>query len=361
LLLALIAGILLVLWIQAILALADKAGEQAATEERQRVEEKARSAAEQEAERRGAELVESKRHHEAALKAVEGKLEAERKVRAALEQQLKQRRSELVGLKRKHEATMEVVKGQLQAEKKARAAAELETKLLRAPKEDTEPKDANAVLNKAIKAAGGRENLSKFRAATWKREGTFSDDMGHTHRYSEDWAMQVPRQMKVHNNDVSDGRVLDGDKGWTVTMGAVEEMDKEKLAQAQAEMYTMWVLTLLPLETESGFKLEALGESQVDNRPAVGVKVTHKDYTAIDLYFDKESGLLVKTIYKTAGSMGKPLTLESMFSDYKDFQGIKQPTKIVQNLDGKPFLLGAIIDYKPQENLDPKTFAKPEK
>ena len=48
------------------------------------------------------------------------------------------------------------------------------------------------------------------------------------------------------------------------------------------------------------------------------------------------------------------------YSDYKDFEGIKRPTKIKCNRDGKDFWNAEVTEFKVLDKVDPQTFAEPE-
>ena len=90
------------------------------------------------------------------------------------------------------------------------------------------------------------------------------------------------------------------------------------------------------------------------------MKVTRKGRRDIDLYFDKESGLLVKTEtrVKDEGS-GQEVSEETFVTDYKEVQGVKQATRFTINRDGKPFMEGEATDIGLAEKLDASVFAKP--
>src|SRR5437016_4035413 len=71
----------------------------------------------------------------------------------------------------------------------------------------------------------------------------------------------------------------------------------EKALKAfQEEFYSVNVEMLAPLLKEKAYTLSTLDEIKVDGKPAVGVKVSAKGHRDIELYFDKESHLPVKTV-----------------------------------------------------------------
>jgi hypothetical protein len=226
------------------------------------------------------------------------------------------------------------------------------------------PAEAKAVIEKAIKAAGGEEKLGKYRAGTWKAKGKINL-AGTEIEWTGDFSAQLPKQMKsaieaeFNGMKITFVRITNGDKGWLVQFGNPDEMNAEQLDDAKEENYANWVTSLLPLR-DPAFSLSALGESKVGDRPAVGVKVSHKDHRDVSLFFDKENGLLVKSQRRFKDLMsGMEVDQETIYSDYKDADGIKRFTKMSSKRDGKDFLEAQITDFKPAEKLDDGVFGKP--
>jgi outer membrane lipoprotein-sorting protein len=230
-----------------------------------------------------------------------------------------------------------------------------------------EKSDAKAIVEKAIKARGGEEKLAKFKAFTFKMKGKFYG-MGEGIDYTGEWSVQAPDKMRFKieggagDMKFTFARVLNGDKMWTKIGDDVQAVDdKDQIKEAQEEMYGDYVTSLVPLVKEKGFTLASLGEVKVDGKPAVGVRVSHKGHRDINLFFDKDSGLLVKTEHTVKDFMagGNEQTQETIYSDYKEFGGVKHPAKMVINRDGKKFVEGEITEFEPKEKLDDSVFGKP--
>src|SRR5262249_32887432 len=133
---------------------------------------------------------------------------------------------------------------------------------------------------------------------------------------------------------------VNGDKGWSKADGAVLDMDAETLAEEKAGLYASWVAGLWPLLKDSAFQLAPLGEGKVGDRNVVGVKVSRKDRRDVSLFFDKESGLLLKSEVRAKDVMGagNEFTQETLYGDYQETEGVKSPRKVTINRDGKPFV-----------------------
>src|SRR5439155_12408995 len=81
-------------------------------------------------------------------------------------------------------------------------------------------------------------------------------------------------------------QTVDGDKGWKSANGTVDDFSKEEFAEVKEEIHAGRVGKLTPLKKKE-YKLSALGEKKVGDRPALGVKVVHEGRRDINLYFDK--------------------------------------------------------------------------
>jgi hypothetical protein len=227
--------------------------------------------------------------------------------------------------------------------------------------------DARAIIDKAIEARGGAAKLGEMKATTFKIKGKYYG-MGAGIDYTGEYAIQPPDRFRVQMEIDANGtkfvfiEILDGDKGYRkVGDMATTELDKEQLAEAIENAYAGRVEALVPLIKDKGFELSPLGEVKVEDRAAVGVRVSHKGHRDINLFFDKTTGLLVKSERTVKDLMmgGKEFAQEELPSDYKDVGGVKHPMKIVIKRDGKDFVDGELSDFEVQDKLDASVFAKP--
>jgi hypothetical protein len=220
-----------------------------------------------------------------------------------------------------------------------------------------------ALVDKAVQAQGGRARLEKLPAVTSKCKGTFHG-LGAAAAFTGEFAFQGPDRSKVDIEAEADGQkfrlvvVLAGRQGWIKLNDDTEEQDKDDLAEAREEAYAEWVATLVPLKDKK-FRLAPLGEVTVDGRPALGVKVSREEHRDVDLYFDREKSLLVKTQTRVKDDDGQEVTEETFLSDYKEVQGTQQPMKTVVKRDGKPYLEIEVTECQLAEKLDDSVFAKP--
>lgn len=219
---------------------------------------------------------------------------------------------------------------------------------------------ARTIVDKAIKAVGGAEKIAKFKSHTWKNKGTWYG-MGDGVPYTASYAVSWPDKFRFEVEGGFMTYVIDGDKGWVQAMGGeTHEFTKEEMADQKEVLNHGWVTTLTPLK-DKAFQLSLLGEAKVVDKPAVGVKVSHKDHKDVSLYFDKDSGLLVKSVNKIKAPEegNKEVTQETLYDNYQQIEGTWIAMKVTQFRDGKKYAEGENFDLKLVDNHDDKTFSKP--
>jgi hypothetical protein len=229
-----------------------------------------------------------------------------------------------------------------------------------------EDKELRAVIDKALEAHGGEAKLAMFKAQILKGNGKFYG-LGEAIDYTIEIASQHEKQfrfameMTVMNFDLKIVAVVSGDKGWEKINDEVKEMPADELAEHNEHMHCEGVVSLLPLKDKS-YKLSSLGDVKVGDQPAVGVRVTKEGRRDVTLYFDKAKGHLIKSEFmvkdiKTSGD--KEIMQANLYSDYKEFQGTRHPTRLITERDGKKFTDTQLTELQLVEKLDSSTFDRP--
>jgi hypothetical protein len=216
--------------------------------------------------------------------------------------------------------------------------------------------DPRAILDAAIKAHGG-DRLARTQKQIRTVKGTLVLETGKVPLGAE-FTMQLPDRTRATFDLEPGGRklhmllVLNGKQGWGVSAGVVRDLTPGELDDLREDSYDAWVETLWPLR-DKAFRLMPLPETKINDRPAVGIKVAREGHGDVALFFDKQSHLLVRRA--RAGKSAK----ESVYSDFKEFDGLKLPTHVVETKDGKKTTELTITGYRFPERLDESLFAKP--
>jgi hypothetical protein len=224
--------------------------------------------------------------------------------------------------------------------------------------------DAKAILDSAIKAAGGETALSKPVAFYYKFKGTVYDGDNKTPINAEWFIQGYDKERSVsfgEDGKAAEIEVLNGKDCWLKVVDQPTELQSDEQLQYHRELiYVNWVTMLAPLNGKE-FHLSKADDTVVDDRKAMGIKVEHDKHQPIKLYFDKENKLLVKYTRKLKDpDTGKDVDEECVFSDYRDVQQTKQPFKADVTWDGAKYLELALTQVKLHEKpLDDKLFEKP--
>jgi len=222
--------------------------------------------------------------------------------------------------------------------------------------------DAVAIVDRAIRAtAGSEERLSKRKLCVRTDQGSMFLPAG-TIPATRECHMNLPEQIKWAGQIGAPGLqqpfifCLNGLKGWMLLNGGRNDMTQPQYEAVQDEAYFLWVASLLPLKNK-GVTLSELKESNVNGQPARGVKVEAPGRPAVQLYFEKANGLLVKGVFSVRESSGE-VTREMLFSDFKEFGGLQLPTKMVTSQLGRKIEEWTVERYRFPDKIDPAIFAK---
>ncbi|MBI4480975.1 MAG: hypothetical protein HY651_13225 [Acidobacteria bacterium] len=225
--------------------------------------------------------------------------------------------------------------------------------------------EARAIVDKAIKAMGGEEKLGRFNAYTEKLKGhTYNPD---NPAVSGPWtavvAVQFPGQWRMEATGDQAGftLVLNGEKAWWKTGQETGELNAQELQLVKQEHYGGLCRPNLISLKDKAFSFTLLGESTIGNRPAMGIKVSRQGYADVNMFFDKEHGLLIKSEYRDiTWEPGFPERLQEFFcSDWKDVEGVKIPMKHSTHHDGRLIAESEVLEVKPAVKFDDRVFSKP--
>ncbi|MHB1425232.1 MAG: hypothetical protein ACYC3I_18840 [Gemmataceae bacterium] len=213
------------------------------------------------------------------------------------------------------------------------------------------------LIERAIKAHGGPENLEKLKASVTKIKGKIIDL-----DYSAENSIQLPDHLRTSAESKLGKyvQIYNGEKGWIKLGELSRECIKEELPEMREQLNALQISRLTVL-SDKEYKLSPLGEEKIDDRTVVGIRVEHKGYRDVNLFFDKESNLLLKmqTHLKDPMRGGEEVAAETLYNDYTDVDGIMTAHKFTIKYDGKVYNEGEIIEIKYSETLDDSVFERP--
>lgn len=198
--------------------------------------------------------------------------------------------------------------------------------------------EVRAIIMRAIEAQGGEERLARATAVHFKVKGLITDPING--KFTQECFKQKSNKIKdIFKLDLQDNadqaieiiRVYDGKKVWMVMNGQVQDAPLESDQQFKEYLHVERITELLPLLKEKEFGLSALGESKVQDRTAVGIKITTKGKPDVKMYFDKANSLLAKVEFLSSNNgEGKREQVVTVYSDYREYDPIAGEERILK-------------------------------
>lgn len=225
--------------------------------------------------------------------------------------------------------------------------------------------DLPALIDRAVQAYGGEAQLAKMRARHNKCEGTLTVGKGVQVPFTQEVYFQAPSQLKeIMSAEVNGAKqtvvsILNGDKGVMHANGQMHDLSAAMLAELKEGVHFAQVTRFTALK-ERFFILRALPEGIVNSKPALGIRVSAEGFRDIDLYLDKDTFLLAKTVRTARDFQTNTLMKEELYySGWKVTDGIMTPMKLTVYRDGKKFMDVDAKEVSFSEKFDDSVFTNP--
>lgn len=188
-----------------------------------------------------------------------------------------------------------------------------------------------SILQKAVNAYGGAQAIAAVKDVTLTGSASIQGmniNVTQKHIVPSAYVQEVSMQgMTLEKKLMKDGKFSMTGQGGPKE---ADEKDKEEMMEDATVFPEVYMLN------QKGYEYTMKGIEQVEGKDAyvVAVKTPAKrEYTN---YYDVKSGLLVKKTQTQEGPQGS-MSISSIVSDYKTFNGVQIPTKIINDLGPMKF------------------------
>ena len=173
------------------------------------------------------------------------------------------------------------------------------------------------VIDKYISAIGGKDKVMAIKTTMMVANATIQGTpLVMTSKSSA--PNKTSQEIAVMGN-VMQKSIFDGEKGYSESRGQRTDMEGDDLEEAKEGN-----AIISDLNYKSGTLLRI---EPIDGKNTIVLK--HKDN---EVFYDMETGLKVKSIKVTKGPDGADVKIPTLFSDYKEVNGVKFPYSIVQKM-----------------------------
>lgn len=218
---------------------------------------------------------------------------------------------------------------------------------------------AEQILDKYIQALGGTQQLNKISSLVAK--GTYEGYDTDFANVQLDVFAKAPDQLAMIAHKVNGDRstIYDGRDAWIAAPDTEVPVPVLPLADGDLDGAKVDADLFFPAQIKQNFSKWRAGfpATTIDNQPVQVVEGTTTAGSRIKLYFEKQSGLLVRQVRYTNTPVGLiPTHIE--YSDYRVVSGVKIPFKwIVTWTDGQTTI--QLNSVQPNLPIDAAKFAKP--
>jgi photosynthetic reaction center cytochrome c subunit len=209
---------------------------------------------------------------------------------------------------------------------------------------------AEQILEKYLAAAGGSEALHKIKTRVQK--GTV-DAMGQQYPieiYSEGPEKRLSISHASFGESVT---AFNGQEGWLTTARGVHPMSPSERQSARIDAQLYFPVQLRELYQE--FKV--LPGETIDGHATLLVTANGASAPPLRLYFDQQTGLLLRLIRYTETPLGRN-PLEVDYADYRDADGLKIPYQWTLTRTNGSFTI-RITSVQQNVPIDEKLFVMP--
>jgi outer membrane lipoprotein-sorting protein len=210
---------------------------------------------------------------------------------------------------------------------------------------------ADDLIAKYVKAVGGVAALDKTTSRVMKGTITFGDSKVPIEIFAKAPDMRVSI---THTPDGNSVTAFNGHEGWLgFPKGPVREMHGPDIDGASMDADLHFAADLKNMFS----KAEVQGTEKVDGREAYVVVGEREGKTPLHLYFDKQTGLLVRLVRYGQTPLGQ-LPTQIDYADYKKAGGVKIPFRWTLARPGGRFTI-QINEVRVNVPVDDAKFAKP--
>jgi hypothetical protein len=215
---------------------------------------------------------------------------------------------------------------------------------------------ADQILDRYITALGGATRLAGL--TSFAAKGTY-EGYGDPAKRPVDLYAKAPRQraMVVHGSDGDSSTIYGGAAGWLAAPITERPVTVQPLTAGDLEAARLEAELTFPARIKQVFTTWRVGlGSTIDDRDVQVVQGSGARGMAT-LYFDKESGLLVRLVRYADSAVGR-IPMQTDFADYRDVSGVKMPFRWTATwLDGRSTI--ELTEVRPNIAVAAARFAKP--
>lgn len=214
---------------------------------------------------------------------------------------------------------------------------------------------ADQVFDKYFQAIGGAQRVASL--TSFAAKGTYVGYETAMAKIPIEIFAKAPNQRAtiVHTSFGDSVRIYDGRAGWIASPDRpvlLMPLTGGNLEGARTE-----ALASFPAQIKQAFSQWRVGQTSLDDRDVQVLEGTNAGQPPVKLFFDKESGLLVRLVHFADTAVGSVPT-QIDYADYRDVAGVKVPFRWITTWTNGQATT-ELTDLQPNVPIDAARFARP--
>lgn len=215
------------------------------------------------------------------------------------------------------------------------------------------------IVGKAAEACGGIANFKKIKNIISEANITLNTPQGAMTLGLISTQVMPDKLMQTIKTPMGDQVVVfDGTGGWVSAGGQTQAMPTNQLEDEKKGIYRNTVWLFSNCDQENFIQVADKGEEEFGGKPAIRLDFMTDDGAQFTMYVDPETNMPVGMRHMGETMMGPGEVVETI-SEYKEFEGVMMPIKMVQDAGGMTIEI-EITGIEINGEVDPSMFEKPE-
>jgi len=219
---------------------------------------------------------------------------------------------------------------------------------------------AEEIIEKSLQAQGGRQLLEKIQDSVVTASARIYISTGELLTERVVYSKRNPVRLRIEETVLGMKVVIgyDGEKIWMEQMGKIMLMPENLAPAVKASLKRE---DLLLRYKDKGYKIEYIGETQVEGKKSYQVKIIDPEGEETIYYFEAETFLPLKMEYMAPDETGKIFKNEIISLDFRKIENMVVAFKVIGYTDGRKTLELNIQEIKINQGLADSLFQMPEK
>ena len=224
---------------------------------------------------------------------------------------------------------------------------------------DMDMAKAKEILAAAVEALGGLENLKSVKNAVTQSSTTIDTPCGKMDMQVEYYNLYPDKFRQDFDTPQGNMSIIyNGEAAYAISAMGSQPLPHEVSNSFKDTVFREHTYLFVHL-MQNDIPVQYSGTEQVQGKPAAVLLVKQLSGEMLKIYISEETHQVVKYVFRET-EQGVTVNKETIFSDYRDVNGVKIPFHVVKNIDGKPYIEIRISSVKLNTELDESLFESPE-